>query len=540
MENKMKAKSILKRFTVVSFLITGMAQIGFASDAVETNEACRKRVQNDEKESIHARCSQRKSKGIDGNYHILEGVELEDCKKTELKNELMAECDHLESAKDIRSRCDQALKSYDEAVSKTDEQCGLIKSITGESVRGAECREKANLCKSGSMGFTDGHEGSGTVQSIANIYGMMSSVNGGHQNENSNLNGCFMENDEKAAEKESTIDDKITKMREDISELKEDATKADQDLNEKRQDVEEKINEAEAEFEKDKFEKQKTNAERIAQIQKMVLASQKKRRDNDRRIVEKHIEIANLTFAEQKINLTLAESTIKRTCNDMATAMVNKAKNKIDGQSGKSTSIRYSHQEALRIKKDIKAALFECLQTKALEKQAAAKSIIDNRRKLQADIAAYEASSVDEAKAIENELKNMEDLKTIAAEEEKKAIETKLKKMNTLNQSVVDMEKFVTEKKRTYAEKAIAKEEQIKKIILDRQNIKSRFVKVSSAANASGRMASTYLEQCCTAATRSQNQKGCTRVMRSEDGDEMVPSDAREYQKAKEKEKVKK
>ena len=525
----MKAISILKICTAVSFLITGTGNFVFASEDGETKQECMRRVKSSG--SVYR---SRAESECNGRTMIIEGgvstplvkgsPQYQSCVNSELVILAKDECDDFESTKDIKNKCEESLKSYYEASKKATSECSLIKN-SGSSA--AECRETASRCAKGLNSFAD--DDSGTA--VGNIFGIMQSAYGSNQNDYSGYDGCLMENDDKAAEKEATVDDKITKLREEITDLKEDATKADHELTEKRNEVEKEINEAEAEFEKDKFEKQKSNADRIAQIQKMVLASQKKRRDNDRRIVEKHIEVANLSFAQQKLNIELADVTITRTCKEVANTMLSKVKNKLDSQTGKMTSLRYSLSEAQQIKKDIKLAQLNCLQNKALEKQAAIKSIIDNRRKLQADIASLEASSADEAKAIENELKNMEDLKAIAAEEEKKSLEAKLKKMNNLNQSVTDMEKFVENKKKSYGEKAKAKEDRINKLIIDRQNFKSRFAKVTEAAKESGDKASSYLDLCCKNSDKSKNHKSCGRVINLEEGDNITDG-AREYKKS--------
>ena len=72
------------------------------------------------------------------------------------------------------------------------------------------------------------------------------------------------------------------------------------------------------------------------------------------------------------------------------------------------------------------------------------------------------------------------------------------------------MEKHIFDKKKSYEEKSRAKEDLISKLLLDRQNVKARFAKVSSVATESRDRASDYLVQCCS--DRKQLDANCSKV----------------------------
>ena len=104
----------------------------------------------------------------------------------------------------------------------------------------------------------------------------------------------------------------------------------------------------------------------------------------------------------------------------------------------------------MQFKKDLKQEESNCIQEKALVRLETTKALVDQKRKVKVEIDSLTASNVDEEKVIANEIKQMDALKAISAEEEAKAIEAKTKKLNSLNKTVTDMEKYVTDKKKAY------------------------------------------------------------------------------------------
>ncbi len=510
----MKQILLIKLLTLASFFV--LASTGYAAADEESKEACRLRV-NKDSAKIRTSCSSKttvttNSSG-DQTEKFLLGPQIEACVKTELDALIAAECGDMESKKDKNISCKAALDKYDEAMKKTDEECNRMNvgSIT-------ECRKKARECAKGLDSFgseePDDESATSAIVRMIGVYGEMQ----GNAAGNTSAAGCVLENDDKAAEKEERIDDKITRVREEIQDLKQKSTEVDKELADKKQDVEKEMLEVEKDADKAKFDKQTKTQEETGRMQKAIMNSEKKRRDNILKIADLNVDIANFTFAHQKLNLALSDDRITKECRDKSIAAMNlKMKGSYDPKSGKEIKPKFTQKESMQFKKDLKLDESNCLQEKALQRLETTKALVDAKRKVKIQVDNLTTGNVDEEKAIANEIKQMEALKKIADEDEKKAIESKFKKLASLNKAVTDMEKHVTDKKKSYDEKSKAKEDQISKMLLDRQNVKPKFAKVSSVVSASGRAASVYLNQCCAFTEKSKaNHSDCGRVTETE------------------------
>lgn len=407
-------------------------------------------------------------------------------------------------------KCDAALAKYDTAMKDTDAECERLGGTSS-----AECRRKAKECAASVSGGYESPDGESAVNSITkliNVYGKMQNGETATAAE-----GCVTDDVDAAKREEERIDDKITRLREETQDIKEKAVAADKELAEKKQDVEKEMLDVEKDAEKEKFQKLTKNQEDAGRMQKAIMNSEKKRRDNILRIADKNVEIANFTFAHQKLNLALSDSRITKECRDKSIAAMNlKLKGTIDPKSGKEIKPKFSQRESMQFKKDLKQEESNCIQERALQRLETTKALVDQKRKVKVEIDSLTASNVDEEKAIATEIKQMEALKAIATEEEAKAIEAKTKKLNSLNKTVTDMEKYVTDKKKSYDEKTKAKNDLIDKLVLDRQNVKPKFKKVLSTVETSGRAASTYLNMCCNFKDKNDNHADCTRVTTDE------------------------
>lgn len=489
----MKSISLVKFFTVVSFLVVGI-QVQLHAKSSMTQEACK------------LTCAKRaKSACVNesgDNYSGCVSKQQDTCESAE-------SCDNLESkedSKDKKNSCKQLQKEYDEAMKKTNEECGYMDVSNSE-----ECREKADNCKRSLDSFGSSEfDSDAAAGAMGNILGILGAFTGGRGGEGSE---CLIENDEKAADKEENTDEKITRLREEIADLKEKAGEADKDYADKKQDVEEQILEIEVEANKAKFEKQTENQKAAGERQKDIMASEKKRKDNIIRMANLQVEIANLVFAQQKLALELSSDIVVDACAEKKAAVIALKYKGIPDSNGRIAKPNFSLKESKKIIERAKNAEIQCLKEAALKRQAGAKGIIDNKRKLQVEIDSLAAANADEAKAIENQLKQMEALKAISEKEEAEAIEAKHKKLNSLNNSITDMEKYVADKKKSYAEKEKAKNDQISKLMLDRQKVKPRFARVSAIAQTSGLAAASYMEECCTEKPYTST---CMRIMKSD------------------------
>lgn len=512
----MNTISLIKLLTLASFFVLAAGVHAVEVDENESKEACRIRVSKD-RSGVESVCKTKKIITTNSAGEQLEKdpkqPQIDACVKTEMEALLASECGEKESQKDKNASCKQVLKEYDDAMKKTDEECDRMDV---SSIR--ECREKARQCSKGLDSFSEeepeGESDTSAIVRMIGIYGQRQGAAAG----NSGLAGCVIENDDSAKKEEERIDDKITRLREEIQDLKEKATAADKELNEKKQDVEKEMLDVEKDAAAAAFAKQTKNQEDAGRMQKAIVASEKKRRDNLLKIADLNIDIANFSFAHQKLNLALSDARITKECRDKSIAKMNaKVKSVLDPKTGKESRPKFTLAQSLQFKKDLKMEEGNCLQEKALQRAETTKALVDQKRKVKVQIDVLTASNVDEEKAIASEIKQMEELKKIAAEEEKNAIEAKIKKLNSLNKSVSDMEKYIADKKKSYDEKSKAKEDQITKLLLDRQNVKPKFAKVTSTVSVSARAASVYLNQCCAYGNGSpKNHSECTRVTRVE------------------------
>lgn len=404
--------------------------------------------------------------------------------------------------KEKEGECKSSLAKYDEAAKQVAEDCSRL----GEE-NYAKCVQKSKDCSKDLNSFNSESSGngessfSGSLVKIIGIYGQMNNIN--TNNNSQAAAGCVIENNDKEAEKEQALDEKVTRLREEISKLQEDQAKEDHDLNVKNQEVQKEIADLQKEFDKAVTQRQTKNQQDAGQMQKVMLAAEKKKRENLMAISDINTKIANLSFEHQKINLMMADQVVIKQCRDTA--------NKFRDDTIK-TKPSFTVAESSKLKKDMEQLENTCLQAQALEKQKQTKNLIDQKQQLQSKIELLKSSNEDESKAIAQEQKQIEALNSIATEEEKKDLDSKNQKQNLLNKSVVDMETFVANKKKSMDAKIKAKEDQINKILLDRQNVKAKFSKVYSAVSSNSSNARSFVNLCCGANPVKGYADACTRL----------------------------
>ncbi len=498
--------SLIKLLTLASFFVLG---IQFKAHA-ESKEECQ--VKNNK--LAKAECTPAKIAAHQALNKLASPQAFSECVLTKTAEfETVNVCDALTSKADKdrdEAKCDAALAKYDTAMKDTDAECERLGGGTS-----AECRKKAKECRSGLTGGLDSPDGESAVDSITSLINVFAKTQNAEAP--SAVEGCVTDDEDAAKKEEERVDDKITRLREEIQDIQEKAVAADKELADKKQDVEEKMLDVEKDAEKEKFQKLTKNQEDAGRMQKSIMNSEKKRRDNILRIADKNIEIANFTFAHQKLNLALSDSRITKECRDKSIAAMNlKVKGSLDPKSGKEIRPKFTQRESMQFKKDLKQEESNCILERALQRTETTKALVDQKRKVIVEIDSLNASNVDEEKAIATEIKQMDALKAIATEEEAKAIEAKNKKLTSLNKTVTDMEKYVTDKKKTYDEKTKAKNDLIDELQLKRQKVKPKFKKVISTVQSSGRAASTFLNMCCNFRDAKDNHTDCDRVTTDE------------------------
>jgi hypothetical protein len=495
----MKAISLFKLFTLVCFLMMGLNQNVLAE---ETKEACKARVQNTEaRKEANTTCSTPKTRIIDGRplSEPPSLIEISRCVREELQVLVDQNCSELESAKDRKNSCKDLLSKYDDVAKKTAEECSRM----GEQ-NYSDCLNKARACSQGLSSFgsdyEDGDSISSSLSGLVGVYGRMQ----GASNNGANPS-CVIENDDAEASKEERIDEKITRLRADIENLKEDAIKEDERLNEKRQKVEKEMQDAEREFDKVVTENKTKNQEQAGAMQRKILEAEKKKKANLVKIMNLQTQISNLAFRQQNIMIDFADSSITRACRSVSSG--------IREQALKAKQ-KFSKSESEKLKKDMKDAETMCLQKSANEKQKAIKELVDTKRQFQTEIDTFNSSNNDETKSIEADQKQIEALKVIMTESEAKELDQKNKKLAALNKSVTDLETSVANKKRSLLAKQKAKQDQIDKILMDRQNVIPKFAKVYSNTSSTTRSGRRFVSQCCESNLRSRSASSDRTTMR--------------------------
>lgn len=395
------------------------------------------------------------------------------------------ECLALRPASEARAQeteCRSLLNSYDETMEDAIEQCSRMNV---GSIR--ECQSQAARCSGrGDVFNTEG--------GFSNLMTGIMQINMGATQ---SADGCYISDDDRAARERERIDDRISRLRDQISDDKEDANKADEDLNKKRREVEEDMAEVEEDFNKKQIERQTKSQEDAAALQKQILEAEKRRRNNANQIAEKTVQMANVAFDQQQAALEFAQSRVDAACNQRLEAM--KEQQTMTTVNGQRKKKKLTAAQANQVKRMLEAERESCYREVALGQQRKNKEILDKKNKLQREIDELEASSADELKAIDNQRQSLEQMKTILDQEEAKELEVKMKKLDSLNKSVTDMEQSVQRRKQIIAERILSREQDIQRLVEQRNNVQQRFAQVSSDVSRGSTAARNFVGQCCGA-----------------------------------------
>lgn len=483
----MKAISLLKLLTLVSFLIVSQVALG-----QETKEQCKTRIQKDKKSEVESTCNARTVTTTDqsGNRkeQPLTASEKTQCIKTEFETLFSSECGDLESTRDQKASCKTLLDKYDEEAKKVSEECARV----GQDSY-AKCVSKAKSCSQGLDAFAESPDSGedSTASALVNLIGVYGQMKGAQAGANGqSVAGCVIENSDTEADKEERIDDKITRLREEITKLRtEDVAEEDQKLNEKRQEVETEMLEARQAQEKAQTEAKTKNQQDAARLaEKIVKVNAQKRQDLDN-IAALNEEVSEAQVQIQKVVLSMPDKLVKAQCRGARDRYVKELPPERKKFATRGAQAAFEEE--------VKAVEQTCLLAQAADKQEKINQINKAKKATQRKIANLKAKIADDAVTVQNSAKEIENLKAIATEQEKKDLDNLTTKLNNLNKTVIDLEAAVERKKKGFEEKAKAKEDQINKLLMDRQNVKSKFAKVYSAASSGGSSARKFVSQCC-------------------------------------------
>ncbi|AGH94415.1 hypothetical protein [Pseudobdellovibrio exovorus] len=474
----MKVISVSSFFTFVCFILVSF-QIETVKAQTESRAECRVRATQRYTTQAQNDCNRRTPRPS--------GEALQSCINTALDQYVNDECSDINSNS---GDCRSLRNAYDTAVNKTIEACSYLNVGSVQ-----QCQQKAAACASGSTNVTNTFQNENSIGNLmVSVMQMRMAASG---NQAADASSCLsLEDDEKAAREKDRIDEKISRLRREITEDKEKAGKADNDLNKKRREVEEKMAKLEEEANKAKVQRQTRTQEQANNLQKKILDAEKKRRQNSNTIAEKQIQIADLSFGHQEINLQFDPSRVQTACDERINKLKTEKMTTTD-KNGNKTTRTLTNAQAAQMKKYLQEEQSNCIKEKALEQQAKVKGLVNAKRKLEMEIDELNASNADEAKAIESETKNLQALQGIADGEEAKELEIKLSKLNSLNLSVTDMEQYVVSQKETIDERIKNRENEINELTLQKNNVRARYSRVSSTVEGSAIAARNFVGQCC-------------------------------------------
>lgn len=411
---------------------------------------------------------------------------------------------------ELRTQCNGLRDRYDQARTKSREECARA----GQSLE--TCASWAGQC-SGRGSQTDEFGGDSIGDLLSGVADTFSS--GGNAGTPEACYQMLLQNDNDARKEKERLDDRIARLQEQIQSNNDKKAEQDDKLNQKRAEVEQKMLDAELEVDKKKFERPTKNQQEAVRVGRLVIAAEKKKRENLNKIHEKTNEMSNLSYPKQEIEIKFAQSEITTMCRERTQAYADSKIYVVDSKgvpvtdkSGAKRKKKFSSSEARTLRQDVVAKEALCLRQEALKKSAQLKGISDTKRKLQAEIDNLQSEIVDEDKTIKLEQDNLEQLKAIATAEEAKDIENLQKKLNSLNKTVTDFEQIVVQKKRNLDQRNADIENQIREITAQRLNVANRYQPINTAIETSRDLGQRFAGQCCNTDSVSEADKsrfGC-------------------------------
>ena len=326
--------------------------------------------------------------------------------------------------------------------------------------------------------------------------------------------GCNLY-DPTLATRKAEFDDKIARLEDEKVEAVTKQAELDDELNQKKNEVNEKISDLEAEYRKAETEMKNQSMQEAADLQKKILASNKKIRDNLARIADKNTEIANLSFGIQQIMIESSDYAMNKACRDKVEAAKAAVMAPVTGADGKKRPPKYTMKESQKIKADLKHVETQCKDIENVKRGAQLKGIADKRRLLMVEIDTFQKSNQDEQKSIELDRKALEDKEKLLTENQKKALDEKNIKLDNLSKSVMDMAAIVDRKKKALDAKIKKRDEQIADLIRQKNEVKPIYDEVESSMEDSRDAATAYIGKCCPKKPATRHS-GCAQAERGQ------------------------
>lgn len=364
----------------------------------------------------------------------------------------------------------------------------------------SSCQSRATGCGA-ALSLDQGGGEESMTQGIQNLMGMWM-MNQGMQNGGMQNSMCTIVDQKATQAKRERIEEQIARLQEQNQDSVTKQADLDDDFSKRQEETEEKIREAEEDVEKKKIERQTKIQEENTRIQKAILTSQKKQFDNLQNINKKNIEIANLQFAQQQINIESSDIRMNKTCRDKVLAlqkvMTTEPPPPGAPPNTPTKTKKMTIKEAQKIKQDLKLEETTCLQVESLKRTAQLKGLFDKRAGLQAEVDTLTRGNEDEAKSIEIEKKSFEELKLTMQKEEQTDAENKFKKLNTLSASLARFKETIDKKKKSQVDRIALREQQIQRLVLSKSEVVVKELDVNSKLQNAGRTRQSFRDRCCS------------------------------------------
>lgn len=476
----MKAISLFKLLTVAGFLIFSVSERVYA---VETLAQCTTRCNSENPITVGSQDAQYQTQ-MDRRTACVSNCTA----ANQQQQDTVAQCRSLQSA-------------YNSDTQKILQECAKIGTSSPQ-----QCMSQLNQC-----GVTTNPFDETSDNAFASLAGSIAQM----QASGASSNQCYnnlLANDTDTKKEAERLDDKIAQLQDKIQGNIDKKSEQNNKLNEKRTKVDADMQKAQEDVDKRKYDRQTKNQEEATRVAKLVLASEKKRRDNITKIADKTNEMANLSYAMQEIQIKFADSEITTQCQTEQQSYMDLKLYKTDSKgqpildsSGNKIKLNFSASNARTLKNDIQSKYALCMQREALKKSAQIKGINDSKRKLQAEIDSLNAANQDEQKQIELEQKNLEQMKALSDAQDKTDMDNLTKKLDSLNQSVVQYEQYVQQMKASLDQRNANINQQIAQLQQEKLNVGSRYQAVGAVVNGSSASRSQFRSACCNGSRSSMS-----------------------------------
>lgn len=319
----MKATSVFNFLTAVMFLLT--AQITWGAPAEITKGQCEAQCESQKEDpAILEKCTE-KSKDKDGKDNPLARLQCIDSAASSCK----VKCADLESTKDVKLACTDAVKEWKEAAGKSAGACDDYEAVKGENsceARIKACEKKisevANLYNSQGTTGNGLNASGGSIDVLMQFYAQKNgidpkTISGGGS---SSGTSCLKWSNDKADEKKKEIDNKIERIDDKIKTVKQKIVDLEKEIAKENESLRKEA----ATLDEEKEKIQTTYKENIA---KLDVKKREKYTSLNKTMQDNLVKVRNLTNAIAQVKDKMEREKFEQT-----QRLVDFAEDKIDSQ----------------------------------------------------------------------------------------------------------------------------------------------------------------------------------------------------------------